>query len=97
MNLNHINCSVMFTGCGNILLDIVFLLDASGSVGTTNFQKQKEFVNKIANTFEIGPNNVQIGITTFSTGVHNQWDLNAYHAKSALLIAIQVNAGLYQM
>ena len=77
------------TACGTVPADIVFLLDASGSVGTTNFQKQKDFVAKFANSFDIGPRNVQIGVTTFSTAPHNQFNMNKYPAKANLVHAIQ--------
>ncbi|XP_021364449.1 uncharacterized protein LOC110457477 [Mizuhopecten yessoensis] len=83
-------------GCGTVPADIVFLLDSSGSVGSANFQKQKDFVAKFANSFDIGPRNVQIGVTTFSTAVHNQFNLNKYSAKAPLVHAINAipyNAG----
>ncbi|XP_033755762.1 collagen alpha-1(XX) chain-like [Pecten maximus] len=75
-------------GCGTVPADIVFLLDASGSVGSSNFQKQKAFVARFANSFNIGPHNVQIGVTTFSTSTHNQFNLNKYSSKAPLVQAI---------
>ena len=63
-------------------------MDSSGSVGTTNFQKQKQFVAKFAQSFTIGPRNVQIGVVTFATRVHNEFNLNTHHTKSSLVNAI---------
>ena len=40
--------------------DIVFLLDESGSVGAANFQKMLSFVQNVAKSFTIGPNDVQV-------------------------------------
>ncbi|XP_062570641.1 collagen alpha-1(XX) chain-like [Saccostrea cucullata] len=74
--------------CSTKRADIVFLLDSSGSVGATNFQKQLDFVRKLANLFVIGPGNVQIGIETFSTTFHHQFFLNKYTIKTSLLQAI---------
>ena len=68
----------------------MFLLDSSGSVGTTNFQKQKQFVSQFAQSFTIGhgPNDVQIGAVTWASTVHNQFNMNRYGTKTALTTAI---------
>lgn len=80
---------MIISGCGLVPADIHFLLDASGSVGSSNYQKQKDFVARFAQSFTIGPQNVQIGVTTFSSQVHNQFYMNQYHAKPALVSAIK--------
>ena len=68
----------------------MFLLDSSGSVGSSDFQKLKEFVAQFAQSVEIGngPNEVQIGAVTWSTRVYNQFNMNTFSTKSALLNAI---------
>lgn len=78
----------LLVACGTVPADIVFLLDSSGSVGSANFQKQLDFVKKFANTFDIGPNNVQIGVETFATTPHHQFFMNKYPTKPTLLNAI---------
>ena len=75
--------------CKSVPADIVFLLDASGSEGTSNFHKQVEFVSNFAKQFNIGPNAVQIGAVTFSDGPHNSFYLNGHKTKQDLLKAIQ--------
>ncbi|XP_071091672.1 uncharacterized protein [Haliotis cracherodii] len=76
-------------GCGQNPADIVFLLDSSGSVGKTNFQKQLDFVSKFANSFSIGPQGVQIGVTTFATHPTNRFWLNSHTNKADLVKNIQ--------
>ncbi|KAK3591355.1 hypothetical protein CHS0354_040316 [Potamilus streckersoni] len=66
----------------------MFLLDSSGSVGLSNYQKQKDFVARFAQAFDIGPNATQIGVVTFSTSVKNEFDMNRFHDKASLLNAI---------
>ena len=63
-------------------------MDSSGSVGTTNFQKQKNFVARFAQSFSIGPRNVQIGVVTWATTVHNEFNLNTFHTKNDVVHAI---------
>ncbi|GFO24021.1 collagen alpha-1(xii) chain [Plakobranchus ocellatus] len=76
------------TTCGTNPADIHFLLDSSGSVQLANFQTQLDFVKKFANSFDIGPNGVQIGVTTFSTTPHNEFWMNTHQDKASLVKAI---------
>ena len=57
-------------------------------MGTSNFQKQKDFVARFAQSFDIGPNKVQIGVETFSTAPHHQFNMNSHHDKTSLVNAI---------
>ncbi|XP_052223521.1 collagen alpha-1(XII) chain-like isoform X2 [Dreissena polymorpha] len=81
--------TTLASDCGSNPSDIVFLLDSSGSVGAADFMKQLHFVSRFAQTFDIGPRNVQIGVVTFATTPHNEFNLNTYTDKNALVAAIQ--------
>ncbi|KAL3889636.1 hypothetical protein ACJMK2_001972 [Sinanodonta woodiana] len=71
--------------CGQGAADIFFLLDSSGSEGTTNFRKQLEFVNSIANEFDFGPDTTQMGLATFATGVSLEIPVTRYHTKTEFM------------
>lgn len=75
------------SGCG-AKADIVFLLDSSGSVGSSNFQKMLKFVEGVAQDFNIGPNDVQIGVDTFSTSHKAEFHMNSHLDKQSLVSAI---------
>ncbi|KAK3083442.1 hypothetical protein FSP39_022857 [Pinctada imbricata] len=75
--------------CGFSPVDVVFVLDSSGSVNRTNFEKELRFVSKFANEFDIGPKNVQIGVVTFSSTIRNKINLDQFSNKSDLVAAIQ--------
>ena len=64
-------------------------MDESGSVGPENFDIMKDFVYNIADSFEIGPNDVQIGVMTYSGSYTFHFVLNTYMNKSQVLSAIQ--------
>ena len=66
-------------------------MDESGSVkvGSENFQIMKNFVYNIADSFEIGPDDVQIGVMTYSSSHTFHFVLNTYMNKSQVLSAIQ--------
>ena len=45
------------------------MMDESGSVGSSNYQLMKTFARNIANSFTIGPQDVQIGLLSFSSSI----------------------------
>ena len=46
--------------------DLVFAMDSSGSIGKDNYQKEKNFINGLANKLVVGPRNVHLGLIVFS-------------------------------
>ena len=78
------------TDCGSNPVDIVVLLDSSVYVGSSNFQKLKVFTAHFAQSFEIGPNKVQIGVETFSTIAHHEFNMNSYNDTSSLVDAVHL-------
>ncbi|CAH1254030.1 COL12A1 [Branchiostoma lanceolatum] len=69
-------------------LDIILLLDGSGSVGAYNFQKVKQFSQKIVETFDIGPLATQIGVIQYSSLVRQEFSMNSFQSRDALSNAI---------
>ena len=69
-------------------IDIYFVLDESGSVEFSNYQMMKQFVNNTVNEFDIGPDDTQVGVISFSSTPRLQFPLNTYHDKASLLTAI---------
>ena len=47
-------------------MDIVFLVDASSSVGTKNFNSELMFVKKLLSGFSISLNETRVAVITFS-------------------------------
>lgn len=46
--------------------DVAFVIDSSGSISRTNFQKEKDFVKEVASTFKMGPDQSQIAVISYS-------------------------------
>ena len=85
VDIRNSQCLFVYSACnGTQPADIVFILDASGSVGSTNFRTQLDFVKKMIAGFYIGPQETQVGMFTFDGSVHPQFYLNKYHTKSPL-------------
>jgi len=47
--------------------DLVFVLDESGSIWGPAFMQQLEFVELVADTFDISPDQTHIGVLTFAS------------------------------
>ena len=80
---------VILLECNPKPADIVFLLDASGSIGNLSFERQLDFVSQYVNIFPIGTNDVQIGIVIYSDLPHLEFNLNNYTDSTSLQSAIQ--------
>lgn len=56
--------------------DIIFVLDSSGSIGADNWQLVLNFTKSVALGFEIGPQNVQIGVNYYGNSAQVAFNLN---------------------
>ena len=79
----------VYTGCnGTEPADVLFILDASGSVGTQNFNLMLNFVKKLVDGFPVSATETQIGVITFDSKVYLQFHLNKYHTKTDIKNAV---------
>ena len=73
--MSDISCDWFDTHCGcasGHIQDILFVMDESGSMGSTGFALEQDFVTEM---IESGVDiNSSIGIISFSTAVNNDWD-----------------------
>ncbi|XP_046848126.1 uncharacterized protein LOC124441703 [Xenia sp. Carnegie-2017] len=77
----------------NSSVDLVFLLDESGSVGPLNFQKSLDFVLNITKSFPDerlrGDEGTRFGLSTFDTSYTSIFHLNNYTTQSEYAMAIK--------
>ena len=59
--------SSICTDCTARAFDFIILLDASGSVGSSNFEIMKDFVANMLSNFTIGPADTRVGVIRFAT------------------------------
>ena len=60
-------CIILFAGqeCA-APLDMIFVIDASGSVGKENFDNMLEFVTTLTSTLNVGPSRTHVGVVRYS-------------------------------
>ncbi|XP_017569855.2 collagen alpha-6(VI) chain isoform X1 [Pygocentrus nattereri] len=66
------------------LADIVFLVDGSWSIGTENFQRIREFLFTLVDSFDVGPDKVRIGLVQYSNSPRTEFSLNSYESKQEI-------------
>ncbi|XP_059376861.1 collagen alpha-1(XII) chain-like isoform X4 [Carassius carassius] len=69
--------------------DIVLLVDGSYSIGLANFAKVRSFLEVLVNSFDIGPNKVQISLVQYSRDPHTEFALNKHSDNAAVLSAVR--------
>lgn len=68
--------------------DIVFLLDESGSIGSSNFERIKSFVSTIVGQFSVGNDTNQFSVVNFESTAREIFPLNRYQTVSSIQSAI---------
>ncbi|CAF0820327.1 unnamed protein product [Brachionus calyciflorus] len=61
--------------CEQSILDIVFVIDSSGSIGQRNFQEGQKAIADLAGRLNIGPNKVKVGVINYSSVVRREKSL----------------------
>ncbi|NWV61085.1 CO6A3 protein, partial [Malurus elegans] len=69
--------------------DIVFLIDSSDSVRPDGLAHIRDFISRIVQQLEVGPNKVRIGVVQFSNNVFPEFYLKTHKSKNAILQAIR--------
>ncbi|NXH97374.1 CO6A3 protein, partial [Pachycephala philippinensis] len=69
--------------------DIVFLIDSSDSVRQDGLAHIRDFISRIVQQLQVGPNKVRIGVVQFSNGVFPEFYLKTHKSKNAVLEAIR--------
>nr|XP_031533679.1 collagen alpha-3(VI) chain isoform X4 [Vicugna pacos] len=69
--------------------DIIFLIDSSDSIRPEGIAHIRDFVSRIVQRLNIGPNKVRIGVVQFSNDVFPEFYLKTYKSQASVLDAIR--------
>ena len=70
-------------------LDLLFVLDESGSVGRANYDLALQFMQSVVNYFEVGVNASRVALFTFSTGARKVFEFDTYLTTSGVVNKIR--------
>ncbi|XP_023931458.1 uncharacterized protein LOC112041919 [Lingula anatina] len=68
--------------------DLAFLVDSSDSLGEADFKTEMDFVSRMVRGFDIGPDNVRVGMVTFASSSDLRFKLNEHPTQAGLLKAV---------
>ena len=69
-------------------VDLAFILDSSGSL-KDEYHKEKEFINEVISTFDIGEDKSRAGVVTFSQDAELSIQLNSHYEIASLKDAVE--------
>ena len=69
-------------------VDLLFILDGSGSVKKPNFDKAKDFVKNVIDFFDVGNNGTHIAVIQYSTSVEYEFKLSSFYTENDLKQAV---------
>ncbi|EMP31557.1 Collagen alpha-6(VI) chain, partial [Chelonia mydas] len=94
--LKHIEDEIIFGICRPYeeckrieRLDVVFVIDGSGSISPLQYQAMKDFMIALVKKSDVAPDRVQFGAVKYSDEPETFFYLNEYTAKSEIVEAIQ--------
>ncbi|KAM9309426.1 matrilin-2-like [Pholidichthys leucotaenia] len=64
--------------CGDGVMDLVFVIDGSKSLGPANFERVKQFVNTIVDSLGVSKAGTHVGLLQYSTKVRTEFTLGQY-------------------
>lgn len=70
------------------MVDIVFVLDSSGSIQINNWLLLLNFTKNVTDGFKIGPKHTQVGVVVYGNKARGVFNLNEYQDKNSLKNAI---------
>ncbi|TNN66931.1 Collagen alpha-1(XXII) chain [Liparis tanakae] len=65
-------------GCKNVHYDLAFILDTSSSVGKENFEKIRQWVANIVESFDVAPDKTRVAVVRYSDRPTTEFTLGRY-------------------
>ena len=68
---------------------MVCIVDESGSVGSSNFGKMKQFLMDVVDELDIGPKAFELGFVKFDSSASTEFKLGDYNDAASLKVCLK--------
>lgn len=75
---DYFNIYFFSAGCSAVKMELVFAIDASGSVGPDNFNSTLIFLTNVVSKLQIAPDMTRVAVIRFATGASISFGLDNY-------------------
>ena len=75
--------------CDTPYHDVCLLVDESTSIEDADFEQSRQFILNLVNGFQVGPEETQIALITFSSSANLHFNLETYSNKTDMVPYIQ--------
>ncbi|CAE1320622.1 unnamed protein product [Acanthosepion pharaonis] len=82
---NFITKSSIKVSCSAVKMELVFAIDASGSVRSYNFLKTLTFIKNVVKNLQIAPNMTRVAVIRFATSSSISFNLDTYDSVSKMI------------
>ena len=79
----------VYVACGIGGIDLVFVVDESGSIGETHFQLFREFIENVSSVLNFGQSNSRVAVITFDDSPHLVFNLHQYTDRPSFVQAVR--------
>jgi len=69
-------------------MDIIFVMDESGSITSSNFELMKSFLSRLISRLDVDSGNTRVGLVTYYTEVGTGFNLSDHSSVSSVQAAI---------
>lgn len=69
---------LFLAGCKNVHYDLAFILDTSSSVGKENFEKIRQWVSNLVDSFDVAPDKTRVAVVRYSDRPTTEFNLARY-------------------
>jgi len=71
-----------------VSVDLIFVLDASGSIDSSGFEQMKQLVSMIVDSLDMESGSARVALLTFSSAVDAQFNLSTYTTRADVKSAV---------
>lgn len=73
------------SACNRTNMDLVFVVDSSGSIGAQSFENVRLFLKSMVNSFNIDPNTINVALVQFNENPRTEFHLKSYQTNAEVI------------